>query len=102
VPISGEDGKCAAISRPPPRARGQGTASAFYRPRGGGLQSCSTILDYMWWYGVQRRGVGGRPGKSCSWWDVAAILCLSRSSFEGSGVGASCLVVVRTPARGLG
>jgi hypothetical protein len=26
------------------------------------------------------------------------VLCLSRSGFEGSGVGASCLVVVRTSA----
>jgi hypothetical protein len=25
--------------------RGQGTASSFYKPRGGGLQSCRTILS---------------------------------------------------------
>jgi hypothetical protein len=30
------------------------------------------------------------------------ILCLSRSDFEGGGMGSSCLVVVRTSARGLG
>jgi hypothetical protein len=29
------------------------------------------------------------------------VLCSSRSGFEGSGVGASCLVIVRTSARGL-
>jgi hypothetical protein len=36
---------------PPPRP---GTASSFYRPRGGGVQSCRTVLSYMWWYGVLR------------------------------------------------
>jgi hypothetical protein len=30
------------------------------------------------------------------------VLCLSRSGFEGSGVGASCLVIVHKSARGLG
>jgi hypothetical protein len=32
--------KCALSVVP----RGQGTASSFYRPRGGGLQSCRTVL----------------------------------------------------------
>jgi hypothetical protein len=36
------------------------------------------------------------------WLESWRVLCLSRSSFEGSGVGASLLVTVRTPARGLG
>jgi hypothetical protein len=45
---------------------GQGTDSSFYRPRGGGLQSCRTVLSYIWQYGVQCRGVVDRPGESRS------------------------------------
>jgi hypothetical protein len=52
--------------------------------------------NYVWWYGVQCRGVDGRPGESrfrrASW----RALYSSRSSFEGGGVGASRLVVVHT------
>jgi hypothetical protein len=45
---------------------GQGTDSSYYRPREGGLQSCCTVLSYVWWYGVQCRGVVDRPGESRS------------------------------------
>jgi hypothetical protein len=54
----------------------QGTASSFYRPRGGGLQSCRTALSAT--YGGMAHGVvelivvlanlapGGRRGESCT------------------------------------
>jgi hypothetical protein len=35
---------CRYPSSTPPPPRGQGTAASFYRPRGGGLQSCRTVL----------------------------------------------------------
>jgi hypothetical protein len=49
--------KCATIRRPP--HHGQGTTPCFYRPRGGGLQSCRIVLElcmevwrttlWSWW-----------------------------------------------------
>jgi hypothetical protein len=54
---------------------GQGTAPSFYRPRGGGLQSCRTVLltsDGMVYNATERMVVltnlasGGRRGESCA------------------------------------
>jgi hypothetical protein len=57
IVVKAETCKWAAI-RPSPQ-RGQRTASSFYRPRGGGLQSCRTVLrlhmaawrtmPWSWW-----------------------------------------------------
>jgi hypothetical protein len=69
IAVEAENVRVCAIRRPP---RGRGTASSFYRPRGGGLQSCHTVLGYMWRHGVQCRGVGDRPGESCFWRSAAA------------------------------
>jgi hypothetical protein len=88
------------VCRYPSSPRGRGTASPFYRPRGGGLQLCRIVLGDMWrlvysaveWVTVLANFASG----GASW----RVLCLSRSGFEGSGVGASCLVAVRTSARG--
>jgi hypothetical protein len=64
---------CSYPSSPPP---GRGTASSFYRPRGGGLQSCRTTLSAT--YGSMAYSVaelmvvlenlapGGRRGESCT------------------------------------
>jgi hypothetical protein len=64
-----------------------GTASSFYRPRGGGLQPCRTVLATC----------DGMPYSAMEWVAVLANLAsggasrralfLSRSGFEGSGVG---------------
>jgi hypothetical protein len=55
---------------------------------------------YVWRYVIQCRGVDDRPGDSggTSW----HALYLSGNGFEGGGVGAFCLVAVRTLARGCG
>jgi hypothetical protein len=86
------------VCRYPSSPCGHGTASSFYRPRRGGLQSCRMALALIWWHGAQCRGVDGCPGESrfgqASW----QVLCLSRSGFKGSDVGASRLVSIRTPA----
>jgi hypothetical protein len=64
--------KCAAI-RPLPC--GQGTASSFYRPRGGGLQSCrmALMLDMAVWCTLvelmvvlENLASSGCRGKSCA------------------------------------
>jgi hypothetical protein len=88
---------CRYLSSP----RGQGTASSFYSSRGGGLQSCRSVLITC----------GGMVYISMEWVAVLAnlasggvsrrVLCPSRNGFEGSGVGAYCLVIVRTSVRGL-
>jgi hypothetical protein len=49
IVVKAEKCECATICFLP---CGQGTDSSFYRPRGGGLQSCCTVLDYVWRYGV--------------------------------------------------
>jgi hypothetical protein len=75
--------------RHPSSPCGQGTAPSFYRPRGGSLQSCHTVLATC----------GGMVYSVTEWMAILAnlasggallrTLCPSRSSFEGSGVGAS-------------
>jgi hypothetical protein len=93
--------KCARRRLPRPPAVG-GAASSLYRPRGGSLQSCHTVL-------ITCRGMvhnvveltvvlANLASGKASW----RALYLSRSGFEGGGVGASSLVVVRTPTRGCG
>jgi hypothetical protein len=57
--------------------------------------------SYVWRYGVQCHRVDGRLGESCFCQSVVASLVPSKGGFEGSGLGASCLVVVRESARGL-
>jgi hypothetical protein len=63
------------VSSYPSSPHGQGTASSFYRPRGGGLQSCHTARSAT--YGGMAHSVvelivilmnlasGGRRGESC-------------------------------------
>jgi hypothetical protein len=70
----GEGGKRASTQLFVVSPCGQGTASSFYRPRGGGLQSCRTVLSYVWRYGVQCRGAVDCPGESRSWRGVEASL----------------------------
>jgi hypothetical protein len=84
----------------PSSSRGQGTTPSFYRPRGGELQLCRTVLAMC----------GGMVYNTMEWVAVLAnltsggasqcVMCLPRSAFEGSGVGASSLVVVHTSTRG--
>jgi hypothetical protein len=67
--------------------RGQGAASSFYRPRGGGLQPRRTVLATC----------GGMAYSAMEWVVILAnlasggtsrrVLCLSRSGFEGSVIG---------------
>jgi hypothetical protein len=57
---------------------------------------------YIWRHGAQRRRIDGCPGESCSRRASWRVLYPSRSCFEGSSVGASCLVAVHTLTRGLG
>jgi hypothetical protein len=81
---------------------GRGTASSFYRPRGGSLQSRCTVLATC----------GGMVYSATEWIAVLAnltsggaslrVLYPSRSGFEGSSMGVSPFVVVRVPARGSG
>jgi hypothetical protein len=59
----------------PSSPRGQGTAPSFYKPRGGGLQSCRTVLitcggmvynAVEWMAVLANLAPVGRHGKSCS------------------------------------
>jgi hypothetical protein len=71
-----DEGGKVRTSSYPSSPHGQGTASSFYRPRGGGLQSCRTALSAT--YGgmahkvVELRVVlvnlapGGCRGESCA------------------------------------
>jgi hypothetical protein len=96
----GEGGKRVSVSYPS-SPRGRGTAPSFYRPRGGGSQSCPTVLTMC----------GGMMYNATEWMAVLAnlasgrallrVLCSSRSGLEGSGVEASRLVVVHASARGM-
>jgi hypothetical protein len=72
IMVTAENVQVCGISAVP---RGQGTASSFYRPRGGGLQSCCTVLGYVLRCSVQRRDgwpswrillLAGRHGESCA------------------------------------
>jgi hypothetical protein len=86
----------------PSSPRGQGTAPSFYRPRGGGLQSCHTVLATY----------GGMVCSAVELFIVLAnlapggaswrLMCPSRDDFEGGAVETSCLVVICMPARGAG
>jgi hypothetical protein len=67
-----------ADSGPPPPFIGQGEVV---------LQACCTVLSYIWWYGVQRRGVVGRPDESRSQWVSWRVLCPPKSGFEGGCMG---------------
>jgi hypothetical protein len=49
-----------------------GDCSSFYRPRRRQFTSVPHCFIYVWGYGVQCRGVDGRPGESCIWWGVMA------------------------------
>jgi hypothetical protein len=63
---------------------------------------CHTVLNYVWRYGVQCRGIDGRPGEShfrrASW----CALFPPRSGFEGGHVGIPHLVAARALTRGCG
>jgi hypothetical protein len=70
----GEGGKCVSV-RYPSSPRGQGTAPSFYRPRGGALQSCRTVLTMCgsmmysateWMAVLANLALVGRHGESCS------------------------------------
>jgi hypothetical protein len=80
----------------PPPPCGWGTASSFYKPRGGSLQSCRTVLITC--SGMVHNVVdltvvlANLASGKVSW----RALYPSRSGFEGGSVGASSLVVVRT------
>jgi hypothetical protein len=97
----GEGGKHVSV-RSPSSPCGRGTTPSFYRPRGGDLQSCRSVLTMC----------GGMVYSATEWTAVLAnlasggallrVLCPSRGSFEGSGVGASRLTVMHASARGLG
>jgi hypothetical protein len=52
--------------------------------------------NYMWLYGVQRHGVGGHPGESCFWRDVAVSPVPVQEQLRGWWCGSLLLVVVRT------
>jgi hypothetical protein len=96
----GEGGKRVSVRYPSPR--GWGTASSFYRPRRGSLQTYCIVLAKC----------GGMAYSAMEWMVVLAnfspdkaplrVLCPSRSGFEGCSVGISPLVVVRASARGSG
>jgi hypothetical protein len=58
--------------------------------------------NYMWWYGVQRREVDGRPGESFSRRTSWCALFPPRSIFEGGCMGTSRLVTVCVLTRGCG
>jgi hypothetical protein len=75
---------CSSLSSP----HGQGTASSFYRPRRGGLQSCRMALSATYGGMAQFHGSDSRPDESCLWWASWRILCPSRGGFEGSSAGA--------------
>jgi hypothetical protein len=46
----------------------------------------AALFSYMWRYGVQRRGIGGRPGGPCPGLVVVAHPVLEQGSFEGEGI----------------
>jgi hypothetical protein len=90
------------VSNSPSSPRGQGTASSFYRPRGGGLQSCRATLSAT--CGSMAHSVtestvvltnlasGGRRGESCSRPGAASRvatleLLFGRCPYAGSRVG---------------
>jgi hypothetical protein len=97
----GEGGKRVSV-RYPPFPYGRGVASSFYRPMGGTLQSCRTNLATC----------GGMVYSATEWTAVLVNLASGRASlrvlhssssgFEGNGVEASLLIVVRASARGSG
>jgi hypothetical protein len=81
---------------------GRGAASSFYRPRGGSLQSCRTVLitcSDMVHSVVELTDVLANLASGKASWHA---LYPSRSGLEGGAVGASSLVVVRTLTRGCG
>jgi hypothetical protein len=93
----GEDRKHVSV-RSPSSLYSRGTDSSFYRPRGGSLQSCCTVLAMC----------GGMVYSATKWMAVLAnlasggaslrVLYLSRSGFEGSSMGVSPLITVRGSA----
>jgi hypothetical protein len=46
----------------------------------------AALFSYVWRYGVQCRGVGGRPGEPCSGLGVVTCPVLEQGGFEGEGV----------------
>jgi hypothetical protein len=71
--IVGEDGDRVCVVSSSQR----GGSPSFYRPRRGSL------FSYMWRYGVQCRGVGGRPGGPCPGLVVAACPVLEQGRLRG-------------------
>jgi hypothetical protein len=82
--------KVSALCRRPPC--GQGTAPPFIGQRGGSLQACRTVLATC---GGMAQSITVASG-GVSW----RALCLSRSGFEGGGVGDTRSVAARMLIRG--
>jgi hypothetical protein len=62
--------------------RGEGVHLPFIDQGGGELQVCRTV-SYTGKYGVQRRGVGGRPGGPCHGLVVMACPVLEQWRLRG-------------------
>jgi hypothetical protein len=43
----------------------------------------AALFHYVWWYGIQRRGVDARPGESCSGYGVVARPVLEQGRLRG-------------------
>jgi hypothetical protein len=94
--VKAEACECALSAVP----RGKGTASPFYRP-GEQFTIVSHSFSYVWRYGLQHRGVDGRPGESCSWPSVRARPVSVQERLRGWPCG-DFPFGVRTPTRGCG
>jgi hypothetical protein len=80
--------------------RGRGTTFSFYRPRGGSLQSCRTVLATYGGMVYSATELTVVLANLASGKASRRVLYPSRSGFEGSGMGASPLVVAQASARG--
>jgi hypothetical protein len=63
-------------------SRGEGDNLPFIDQGEGELQACA-LFSYMWRYGVQRHGVGGRPGGPCPDLVVVAHSVLEQGQLRG-------------------
>jgi hypothetical protein len=68
IVVKAESMRVSALRRPL-AARG---LPSFYRPRRRQFTRIPHYFIYVWRYGVQCRGVDGRPGESCFQRDVMA------------------------------
>jgi hypothetical protein len=60
----------------------RGGSPPFYRPRRA-IYRHAALFCYVLWYGVQCRGVDGRPGESCSSHGVVACPVLEQGQLRG-------------------